>query len=187
MAIKKKSGRMAAYHRRIERQVEQIFEQCPDADEPHAFILAYESRFRRFPFPYAVAHTEFGQRFGRDLSQEDAGWGKFRPADDPMSLEEHLEEVEAAQPLIDKYQQERDEQKEKQCNRTNEFSKNKGHKGRQIMAIPKPYPMFDFTPCPKCAAEIEANPRRKTPNLCGTCRQKLNEAMGIGKPAKAGN
>ena len=101
---------MDPYLRRIQRQVEYIFEHFPEAsNSARDFILAYESQFRRFPFPYARANTEFGNVFGRDVSPEDAQWGQtYWPADDPMSLEEQLEKVDAAQKLIDRYEQEQD-------------------------------------------------------------------------------
>jgi hypothetical protein len=106
-----KSGRMDAYYRSIPRQVEYVFENFREASESaRDFILVYEGQFGRFPFWYARANTEFGNVFGRDISPEDAQWGHtHRPADDPMSLKEQLEKAEAAQGLIDRFEQQQDE------------------------------------------------------------------------------
>jgi hypothetical protein len=86
---------MYSYYRKIKRQVDYIFENFPEAaDNAQDYIRCYERQFRRFPFWYARANTEFGNHFGRKLSPEDAGWGQFRPIDEELSLEEMIEKAE---------------------------------------------------------------------------------------------
>jgi hypothetical protein len=89
---------MASYWVETQRRVEFIFEAFPDTqDDPNAFIRMFEKVFGcGFPFWYARARTEFGIVFGRDLSPEDASWGKYRPVDEviPPSLDEQIDRME---------------------------------------------------------------------------------------------
>jgi hypothetical protein len=94
-----------AYHRKIDRQVDDIFDRFPEAtDTASSFIRLYESEYGRFPFWYARAHTEFGEQFGRTVSTEDAAWGRFRPADDLPDLEGQMKALDAAERLREKYE-----------------------------------------------------------------------------------
>jgi len=86
--------RMAAYYWKINKQIEYLLG-YPEATDARDFIRLYESKFGKFPFRFARKHTEFGRVFGRNLSEEDAEWGRFRPADAPPSFEDQLKKTEA--------------------------------------------------------------------------------------------
>jgi hypothetical protein len=94
---------MAGYWLKIKRRIDFLFETLPNAqDDPHEFIREYERIFGyKFPFWYARAKTEFGIVFGRDLSDEDAAWGRYRPVDEdkpPISIEEQIDRIMEHQP-----------------------------------------------------------------------------------------
>jgi len=105
LAKRRRLAGLQRHQRKIHRQVDYIFEHFPDVDNPYDFIRKYESVFGTFDFIYARAQTEFGEQFGRGLSPEDAGWGIYRPPDDPPSLEEQLKKVDEAQVAMDKYEE----------------------------------------------------------------------------------
>jgi hypothetical protein len=94
-----------AYHRKVDSQVESIFERYPEAtDNASDFIRIYESEYGKFPFWYARANTEFGEQFGRKLSPEDAAWGRFRPATDLSDLESQMKAMDTAEKLRERYE-----------------------------------------------------------------------------------
>jgi hypothetical protein len=97
---------MDRYYRKVISRVDFLLETSEVAqDNPRDFICEYERTYREgFPFWWARKNTEFGDAFGRDLSPEDAEWGKYRPIDRPAprsikSLEDRIEEMMMEMPF----------------------------------------------------------------------------------------
>jgi len=112
-------------HRKVDYQIEQIFEHEAGAtDSARDFILAYERHFGRFDFIYGRTNQQFVDYFGK-VSAEDAQWGTYRPEGDPPSMKEIEKQIDAAERLMDK-----DEQKEKQIMK----NQNSGAAKRRVAA-----------------------------------------------------
>jgi len=126
--VPKKAGRtpahvaaMKRYYRQVHINVDAIFANVEGAHESaFAFVRAYESQFGKFPFPYARANTEFGVVFGRNVSAEDAGWGEFRPGDDPPTAREIEKQVDMFQKLMDRDDAEKEKENMKSSNKKQE-------------------------------------------------------------------